>query len=129
MDMICIREFKVNLTLDQILEPAIALDLANELRQQKPVISIYPLHKMKTGADANDGYQKDEGVTLVGNSIRKKENHNVKLADLNKIFQRIMIFLTSITWACGKHGLDDSWTRSPFETVKKHSTTGLAETW
>ena len=84
LDMIHIREFKVHLTLDQILEPAIALKLANELRQQKPVISISPLHKMKTAADANDGNQKDEGMILVGNSLRKKENHNVKLADLNE---------------------------------------------
>jgi hypothetical protein len=47
LDMIYIRKFKVNLTLDQIIEPAIALELANELRQQKPVISVYQLHSMR----------------------------------------------------------------------------------
>ena len=76
------------LILNQILDPAIALKLANELRAQKPVKS-YPLHKMKTAADANDGAQKDEGIILVGNALRKKENHNVKLADLNETFKEL----------------------------------------
>ena len=73
LEMVHIREFKVNLTLDQILEPAGALKLAHESRQQKPMISMYPLHIMETAADANDGNQKDEGMIPVGNIFPKKK--------------------------------------------------------
>ena len=31
-----------------------------------------------------------------------------------------MIFHTTVTWACGHHSVNDSWTRSPFETVKRN---------
>ena len=31
-----------------------------------------------------------------------------------------MIFLTTSTWACGKHEVDDPWTRPAFETVKRN---------
>ena len=49
------------------------------------MLSIYPLNKMKTAADANDGNQRDEGVVLVGGTLRKKENHNVKLDGSNEV--------------------------------------------
>ena len=72
LDAIYVQEYKVVLSLDQTLDVSFALKLASEFRAQKPVLSIYPLHKMKTAADANDGTQKDEGMTLVGNVFRKK---------------------------------------------------------
>ena len=74
---------------------------------------------MKTAADSNDGTQKDEGMIFVGNAFRKKENNNVKISDLHETCQRIEVFLTTITWACGKHPIDDFWSRSSFEQVKK----------
>ena len=65
------KEYRLSFALGQILEPAVALELAHELRQQKLMISMYPLNKMKTVADANDGNQRDERVVLVGNTLRK----------------------------------------------------------
>ena len=64
--------------------------------------------------------QKDEGMILVGNALRNEENHNVKLADLNETSQIIVIFLTTITWACGNHSVKNFWTRSSFEMVKRN---------
>ena len=83
------------------------------------MLSIYPLNKMKTAADANDGNQEDEGVVLVGGTLRKKENHNVKRADLNEVHQRMLVFLEPTTWACGNHVIEDPWTRAARDTVQR----------
>ena len=48
-----------------ILEPNLALKLAEELRREQPMISIYPPIRMTTAADANDGAPKDDSVILV----------------------------------------------------------------
>ena len=54
------------------------------------MLSVYPLNKMKTAADFNDGTQKDEGMIFVGNAFRKKENNNVKISDLNESAKGLM---------------------------------------
>ena len=107
LDCVYLSGYGVNLGMGQILEPGLALKIAHELRLQKPMISPYALNRMKTAADANGSNQKDDGMVLVGGIFRKREKLHVKLADLNELFQRILVFMITITWACGNHVVNE----------------------
>jgi hypothetical protein len=79
----------INPASDEILGPNAALKLADELRREKPMVSIYPLTRMRTAADANDGSPIDEGVYLVNGALKRKDIYKIKMADLHAVYQRI----------------------------------------
>ena len=119
LDCVYLLQHAINPSMDGILEPNLALKLAEELRREKPMISIYPLTRMKTAADANDGLPKDESVVLVDGVLKKKDQGKVKLHDLNEIFQRMLVFITTLDWACGGHTVKDFWSPQTAQTVKQ----------
>ena len=80
LDQAFYKIHSVHPATDAILEPGIALKLANELRGPKPKLSVYPLHKMRTELDTMNGTQKDDGsIVFEDGKLKKKENNHVNM--------------------------------------------------
>ena len=104
LDQAFYKIHSVHPATDAILEPGIALKLANELRGPKPKLFVYPLHKMRTELDTMNGSQKDDGkLVFEDGTFKKKETVHVKIGDLNEVMQRIQVFLTTVGWATNGH--------------------------
>ena len=41
------------------------------------------------------------------------------MADLNAVYQRIVVFMTTLDWACGSHVVDDFWTPAAAQVASK----------
>ena len=80
LDCVYVAKLGINPPMDGILAPNLAIKMAEEVRREKPHFSMYPLNRMQTAVDHNDGTPKDEGVVLVDGVFKKKDQGHVNMA-------------------------------------------------
>ena len=124
LDLAHYKLHQVHPAPDATLEPGLALKLANEIRGAsgtKPKLSVYPLHKMRTETDVmSGGSTTDDGtVTVVDGKLQAKKKDHVNLGDLHAVEKRIMVFMTTLSWATSGHSQDGCWSARADQVVRQ----------